>query len=272
MTRQSRPRCSHYTPPLPPGKRTYPYRAGRCLHTEQESWYMAITNKKGVCFSRNWVASGWNTGSGREDRTMDWREGGLSQARLEAPVGYQVMIDYIKAQVGEGPEYRNDLVRVVLSERGCYYQFRDLPEEFSGAVGSGFRHEFIGTQRGLDLLQAVHEIALGPETASTNEVSLMVIYGWDGLFRREDAFIYHWSRDAAEEEGPDVIGLYRPHVLPLFFKLKADSDLVEPLLGARRGVLFFVSNLTDQHLLVRIPHVGAGVTDLSEVPGSRMVH
>ena len=34
-----------------------------------------------------------------------------------------------------------------------------------------------------------------------------------------------------------------------------------------RGVLFFVSNLTDQHLLVRIPHVGAGVTDLNEVAG-----
>ena len=202
---------------------------------------------------------------------MDWRDRAVSQSGPDTPAGYQVMIDYIKAQVGEGPEYRNDLVRVVLSERGCYYEFRDLPEEFSGAVGSGFRHEFIGTQHALNLLQAVYDIALGPETPHTNEISLMVIYGWDGLFRREDAFIYHWSRDAVEEEGPDVIGVYRPHVLPLFFKLKADSDLVVPLLGAPRGVLFFVSNLTDQHLLVRIPHVGAGVADLNEVTGSSLV-
>jgi len=202
---------------------------------------------------------------------MDWRDRAVSQSRPDTPAGYQVMIDYIKAQVGEGPEYRNDLVRVVLSERGCYYEFRDLPEEFSGAVGSGFRHEFIGTQHALNLLQAVYDIALGPETPHTNELSLMVIYGWDGLFRREDAFLYHWSRDASEEEGPDVIGVYRPHVLPLFFKLKADSDLVVPLLGAPRGVLFFVSNLTDQHLLVRIPHVGAGVADLNEVTGSSLV-
>ena len=203
---------------------------------------------------------------------MDWRERETSQSRLDPQQGYQVMIDYIKDQVGEGQEYMNNLVRVVLSERGCYYEFRDMPEEFSGAVGSGFRHEFIGTQHALDLLQAVHDIALGPETALTNEISLMVIYGWDGLFRREDAFIYHWSREAAEEGGPDVLGVYRPHVLPLFFKLKIDSDLAEPLLGARRGVLFFVSNLTDQHLLVRIPHVGDGVTDLNEVTGSRVVN
>jgi hypothetical protein len=203
---------------------------------------------------------------------MDWRDREVAPSRIDAPQGYQVMIDYIKAQVGDGQEYRNDLVKVVLSERGCYYEFRDLPDEFSGAVGSGFRYEFIGTQHGLNLLQAVYDLALGPESPQTNEISLMVIYGWDGLFRREDAFLYHWARENLEEEGPDVIGVYRPHVLPLFFKLKADSDLVEPILGARRGVLFFVSNLTDQHLLVRIPHVGADVTDLNEVTGSRMVH
>ncbi len=69
-----------------------------------------------------------------------------------------------------------------------------------------------------------------------------------------------------------MLGTYRPGVLPLFFKLKVDSSLAEPLLGTRRGVLFFVANLSDQHLVVRIPHVGPGVTDLNEVQGARMVH
>ncbi len=67
------------------------------------------------------------------------------------------MIDYIKDQVGEGNEYVNNLVRVVLSERGCYYEFRDMPEEFSGAVGSGFRWEFVGTKGGLELLEKAHQ-------------------------------------------------------------------------------------------------------------------
>lgn len=69
-----------------------------------------------------------------------------------------------------------------------------------------------------------------------------------------------------------MIGIYRPKLLPLFFKLKIDSDLAEPLLGCRRGVLFFVANLSDQHLLVRIPHQGPGVTDLNEVTGPRVIN
>lgn len=203
---------------------------------------------------------------------MNWREQELPLLREESRHEYQMMIDYIKDQVGEGREYMNDLVRVVLSDRGCYYEFRDMPEEFSGAVGSGFRYDFIGTQKSLELLEAIHSLALGPESADTHEISLMVIYGWDGLFRREDAFVYHWTRYEEREEGPAVAGVYRPAVLPLFFKLKVDSDLAEPLLGTRKGVLFFVANLSDQHLLVRIPHEGPGVTDLNEVTGVRTIH
>jgi len=203
---------------------------------------------------------------------MNWREQELPLLRDDSRHEYQMMIDYIKDQVGEGREYLNDLVRVVLSDRGCYYEFRDMPEEFSGAVGSGFHYDFMGTQKSLELLEAVHSLAMGPETVDTHEISLMVIYGWDGLFRREDAFVYHWTRYGEREEGPAVAGIYRPAVLPLFFKLKVASDLAEPLLGTRKGVLFFVANLSDQHLLVRIPHEGPGVTDLNEVTGVRTIH
>ena len=69
-----------------------------------------------------------------------------------------------------------------------------------------------------------------------------------------------------------MVGIFRPEVLPLFFKVKIDSDLAEPLLGVRRGVLFFVANLSDQHLLVRIPHQGPGVTDLNEVTATKTIH
>ncbi len=203
---------------------------------------------------------------------MNWRERELPVLGQSRRPEYQVMIDYIKDQVGEGSEYRNDLVRVVLSERGCYYEFRDLPEEFSGAVGSGFRYEFIGTDDGLGLAARLHDMALGPETADTHEISLMLIYGWDGVFKPEDTFVYHWRCYGSEEEGPTMLGIFRPSVLPIFFKLKADSDLVEPILGTRKGVLFFVANLSDQHLLVKIPHQGPGVTDLNEVTGQRLVH
>jgi hypothetical protein len=68
------------------------------------------------------------------------------------------------------------------------------------------------------------------------------------------------------------MGIFRPNILPIFFKLKVDSDLVEPILGTRRGVLFFVANLSEQHLFVKIPHQGPGVTDLNEVTGRRLIH
>jgi hypothetical protein len=203
---------------------------------------------------------------------MDWRQRELASLRNESRHEYRAIIEYIKNQVGEGREYVNDMVRVVLSDRGCYYEFRDMPEEFSGAVGSGFSYEFLGTKDSLDLLARMHTLAMSPETADTHEISLMMIYGWDGLFRREDAFIYHWSRYGNHEEGPAVIGIYRPEVLPLFFKLKVDSDLAEPLVGFRKGVLFLVANLSDQHLLVRIPHQGPSVTDLNDVTGPRTIH
>ena len=203
---------------------------------------------------------------------MSGRDRELPLVRTESRQDYQAMIDYIKVQIGNGREYMNDLVRVVLSDRGCYYEFRDMPEEFSGAVGSGFRYEFIGTQTSKKLLEAVHNLVLAPESLDTREISLMMIYGWDGLFRREDMFIYHWSRDGGDEEGPVMLGAYRPGVMPLFFKLKVESRLAEPILGTNKGVLFFVANLSDQHLLVRIPHQGPGVTDLNETPGPRVVH
>ncbi len=203
---------------------------------------------------------------------MDWRQRELPEYGQSARLEYQVMIDYIKDQVGVGSEYQNDLVRVVFSDRGCYYEFRDLPEEFSGAVGSGFHHEFCGTSHGLLLANKIHSIAMGPESADTHELSLMAIYSWDGVFRPDDTFVYHWRSYGGEEEGPVMMGMFRPDVLPIFFKLKADSDLVEPILGTRKGVLFFVANLSDQHLLVKIPHQGPGVTDLNEMNGQRIIH
>jgi len=185
---------------------------------------------------------------------------------------YEGVIDYIKDQVGHGWEYFNDLVRVVLSERGCYYEFRDMPEEFSGAVGSDFRYEFIGTGKAREMLRAVRKMASEDTHVDTSELSLMVIYTWDGVLRREDTFIHHWTKDENEDFGPTVLGAYRPDVVPLFFKLKVDSDLAEPLLGRRKGVLFFVSNVGDQHLMVWIPHHGPGVTDLNAMTGDKIVH
>jgi len=61
-------------------------------------------------------------------------------------------------------------------------------------------------------------------------------------------------------------------VLPLFLQGEDWTATWGALLGVPRGVLFFVANLTDQHLSVRIPHSGPGVTDLNELPARRLIH
>ena len=66
---------------------------------------------------------------------MDWKEQS-QRVGIGAELGSDLgqVIDYVKSEVGQGTEYDNGLVRVVLSNRGCYYQFVDMPEEFSGAI------------------------------------------------------------------------------------------------------------------------------------------
>lgn len=196
----------------------------------------------------------------------------LALLRAEARRKYQVLIDYIKEQVEPGYEYANELVRVVLSERGCYYEFVDLPEEFSGALGSGFTHQFMGSSDAVALAQDIHRISQACTAENTREFSLLVVYERQGLFRREGTYIYHQAHRGPDDVGPLTVGCHREHALPLFLKLKADCDLVAPIFGATRGVLFVVANLSDQHLVVNIPQAGGPVADLAQAPASEMVN
>jgi hypothetical protein len=201
------------------------------------------------------------------------RDEQIAVLRAEARRKYQVMIDYIKDQVGPGAEYLNDLVRVVLSERGCYYEFLEMPEEFSGAVGSGFRYEFVGSEQAVGILEKLRQLVELSSPENTREIALLVVYSRNGLYDPEETYVYHLSNEEGEEAGEVVTsGCLRTGALPIFFKIKVDSDLALPLLGVKRGVLFFVANMSDQHLLVRIPHEGSGVTDLAQVPASQLIH
>lgn len=189
-----------------------------------------------------------------------------------ARMWYRGMIDYVKAEVGEGAEYVNNLVRVVLSERGCYYQFRESPEEFSGVLGDGFSHEFMGTRQGLDLYERVHEVLAAPRDAATRELSLTALYPATTRDERDLTYEYTYEAEPQGDDSPAVSGRHRPGVLPVFFKLRARSPETVSLVGGVSGALFFIAYLTDQHLLVRVPHLGAQAADLGAMPGPVWVH
>jgi len=184
---------------------------------------------------------------------------------------YRKLIDFVKEGVGEGAEYVTDLVRVVLSERGCYYQFHAIPEEFSGALGSGFNYQYVGSQEGLELFARVQELVEHHDPERTPELSLLAVY--DSDFDHSGAgYQYHFESGPEGDSVPIVAGHYRPGVLPLFLKLRVHSDTRVPMLGSSSGVLFFVANATDQHLIVRIPHQGLAVADLAQSPQTVFIH
>jgi len=203
----------------------------------------------------------------------EWNEQSqLALLRAEARRKYQVLIDFIKAQVEPGFEYANELVRVVFSERGCYYEFVELPEEFSGALGDGFSHHFVGSADALALTEEIYHLSQACTAENTREFSLLEVYERQGLFSREGTYIYHLAHRGEDEVGPLTVGFHRPRALPLFLKLKADCDLVTPILGVPRGVLFVAANLSDQHLIVRIPQSGNGVADLANAAASGTIN
>jgi len=94
------------------------------------------------------------------------------------------MIDYIKEQVGEGIEYKQRNGRVVIRIAGCYYEFLDMPEEFSGALRpAGSSTSSWATGHGLLIgrADAVHDRPQQRETPRTQPAS---IYDRRGLFDR----------------------------------------------------------------------------------------
>src|SRR4030067_664300 len=93
----------------------------------------------------------------KEPDMSNWREQ-LAPWRAQVHEDFQQIIDYIKGQVEPGLRYENALVRVVLSERGCYYEFVEFPEEFSGVLGGGYQHEFVSSGAGWELMESLERL------------------------------------------------------------------------------------------------------------------
>lgn len=177
----------------------------------------------------------------------------LALLRAEHQKKFQVQIDYIKEKIGPGVEYRNAVARVVVSPRGAYYELLDLPEEFSGGISDAVEVRFISTEEAVDLFtRAVGECGQAtPE--NTRQICVMALYTRTGVADRKNCFLHDYQPQAANASAV-VLGKFRPGVLPLFFKLKFDTDGASGLLGMSRGVVFCLASAGERNLLVRIPY------------------
>lgn len=192
---------------------------------------------------------------------------------LEADGGAtQVLARYVKQQVGEGMEFSNEIARVVVSSNGCYYEFRELPEEFSGALGE-FTHHFVGYQDALDILENLYRLPHTDFLEAVEELSLLVVYDrFDGM-SYQNIYAYHFQRSAlGEHRVEDVRGAFRHGHLPRFFKLRLLAKRAPEGLLFPCGMAFFIANPGERHLLVQVPYTQSRVSDLIARPLSQQFH
>lgn len=193
--------------------------------------------------------------------------------QLEADGGAtQVLARYVKQQVGEGLEFSNEIARVVLSTNGCYYEFRELPEEFSGVLGA-FTHHFVGVQETFALLERLYELPLTDFIREVTELSLFVVYERFDWISYQNIYAYHCQRGALDGRLiEDVRGSIRRGQLPRFFKLRLISEHALEGLSFARGMAFFIANPGERHLLVQVPYNPDNVFDALARPLSVQLH
>src|SRR5262245_51956999 len=116
-----------------------------------------------------------------EDQLDPMQKVEIAMLRAEHQKRFQVQIAYLKELVGEGIEYENPVVRVVVSETGAYYELKDLPEEFSGAVGEEVERHFLTRDEAIQTLQRAVAATKLATVANTRMFSLFTLYTRRGL-------------------------------------------------------------------------------------------
>lgn len=161
--------------------------------------------------------------------------------RAEHQTQHGLTIAYIKRRVGEGMEYANEVAEAVVSAEGGYYQLREMPEEFAGALGAGVSHRLVSDAEAWETLHQVQMLveSVSSGSLSVRSLSLYILYAGGSLRTRQGMFVF----DQKPGESAFAHGLWQPALLPRFFKLRLDSsDAPLPAsLGLSNGVLFFLA-------------------------------
>jgi len=193
----------------------------------------------------------------------------LAMLRAEHQKRFQTQISLLKERVGEGIVYRNDVVQVVVSEEGAYYELNDLPEEFGGAAGEHVERRFLTEAEATTLLRRTFELLPRANAGNTRHISVFVLYTRRGLADRKNCYVFEYRpSEQMPDRPPLVIGKFQGDVMPRFFKIKIDADFAREALEMDRGMVFCMANAGDRHLLIRAPFTGEEVHDLNDLPST----
>jgi hypothetical protein len=197
----------------------------------------------------------------------------LAMLRAEHQKKFQMMINFVKGQVGEGEEYRNSIARLVVSDAGAYYELVDLPEEFTGAFGPGVEQTFIAETEAVKLLEDAASAAEAVASNSARLMQILALYSRRGLVDRKNCFVVNYLQGERYRTGENVSGSLQRGVMPLFFKIKLDTTIgdLATELGMNRCILVCILTSGDRYPLLRIRLDSEQTTDLASLARSRTV-
>ncbi|OGD57321.1 hypothetical protein A2V71_00655 [Candidatus Berkelbacteria bacterium RBG_13_40_8] len=152
-------------------------------------------------------------------------------------------------RIGPGVEYNNGFAKVLISKNGGYCQLIDVPWEFSSWLSSeGPAHTFVDTKTAWDIYRAIMENLEMLTTENTCHFDLLVIYNRN-LTEENAVFAYQYLVNEGVAD-IDSFGKLQPENLPVFLKLKAESELLAPFCHNKIGILIMIPYLTDQHMTI----------------------
>jgi len=165
----------------------------------------------------------------------------LASLRAEYQAEHGLSIAYIKKRVGAGMAYSNEVAEAVLSAAGGYFQLRELPEEFAGAVGDGVTHGLISNEEAWEIVHKIKTLldSVMQGALAIRSISLYALYAGGSLQTRQGLFVF----DQKSGEAPFTHGEWHQEVLPRFFKLSLESGdtPLPPSMGLADGILFFLA-------------------------------
>ena len=185
---------------------------------------------------------------------------------------YGASIEAIKAEVGSGDRYANDVAVAVVSPRGAWCECADLPAEFSGTTGPA-SSRFVSERDAANLLGSLQAASHAVSPENTRRLMILAVYSRRGIGDAREAFGFDYRCDPGRmASGPDIIGAYRPSVVPRFFRCRLDTDLDIGGTDVRCGVLVFLAMPGERSVLIEMPQNPYTVWDISELPGSALAH
>ncbi len=155
---------------------------------------------------------------------------------------WELAIDYLKGAL-DGLCLENDVVRLVISQDGFYYEFLDTPECFYGAtrpvIGECISDE-----------QAIQALFEALSLYRSGEGRVMVVYG--PHYQHDDDHIFLGQYLGLEPIERGTPKLERP----MFFRVDVDALETSPLIGTAKGTALLVRTTEGENILLRLPQDG----------------